>query len=64
MICVIYSQKVKGVNNIGFVVSRNLKTHKKYECKDTPCDVVVSGDCTTIGKEAYIKTDLLDKVCL
>lgn len=38
---------------MGFVVSSNLKILKKYECEDTPCDVVVPGNCTTIGKEAF-----------
>lgn len=48
-----FNKNIKGVNNMSFVVSSDVKTLKKYECEDTPCNVVVPGTFTTIGKEAF-----------
>lgn len=40
---------------MSFIVSNDTKTLKKYVCEDSPCDVIVPGTFTTIGKEAFFE---------
>ena len=40
---------------MSFIVSNDTKTLKKYVCEDSPCDVIVPGSFTTIGKEAFFE---------